>query len=69
AKDLKTAKMKGEDTNGALTKIRASFAKQFLGEIQEFLVESDLARTLRRSLGPKIQEAREKYGEVAGLGL
>jgi hypothetical protein len=61
--------MKGEDTNGALTKIRASFAKQFLGEIQEFLVESDLARTLRRSLGPQIQAAQEQYGEATGLSF
>jgi len=69
ARDLKAAKMKGEDTNGALTKIRASFAKQFLGEIQVFLVKSDLARTLRRSLGPQIQAAQEQYGEAAGLSF
>jgi hypothetical protein len=69
ARDLKAAKMKGEDTNGAITKIRANFAKQFLGEIQEFLVKSDLARTLRRSLGPQIQAIQGRHGEGPGLGL
>jgi hypothetical protein len=57
AHDLKAAKIKGE-RDATLIKLRANYARTFIDAIEAFLVSSDSARTLRRSLGRKTKGAK-----------
>ena len=65
AHDLKSAKVKGDKSNGVITKIRAAYAKEFVRSIEAFLVESDLARTLQRSLGHQAQTAKPQERQLS----